>query len=94
VADRRIRWRLDRSRAHDLFRDTWGYWQLDPLPGGGVLVTYAMGSHTVLPAFLTRGSEQESVVKTVAALKARVDRLPQRSATLTAPHRLGEPSGL
>jgi len=70
---RELRWRLDRSRENDLFRDTWGYWRLDPLPDGRVLVTYAMGSQTVLPAFMTRGSEQESVVKTVAALKARVE---------------------
>ena len=71
--ERMIRWRLDRSQKNDLFRDTWGYWRLDPVPGGRVLVTYAMGSQTVLPAFLTRGAEQESVVKTVAALKARVE---------------------
>lgn len=70
-----IRWRLDRSQANDLFYDTWGYWQLDPGPGGQVLVTYAIGSRTMLPAFLTRGAEQESVVKTMAALKARVERL-------------------
>ena len=34
---------------------------------------YAMGSRTVLPAFLTRGSERESVVQTLALLKARVE---------------------
>ncbi len=72
--ERRIQWRLDRSQANDLFYDTWGYWQLDPAPGGQVLVTYAMGSQTVLPAFLTRGSEQDSVVKTISALKARAER--------------------
>jgi ribosome-associated toxin RatA of RatAB toxin-antitoxin module len=71
--DRRIHWRLDQSQSNDLFRDTWGYWQLEPSSGGRVLVTYAMGSQTVLPAFLTRGSEQDSVVKTVAALKTRVE---------------------
>ena len=71
--DRQIRWRLDRSQTNDLFRDTWGYWQLDPVPGRRVLVTYAMGSRTVLPSFLTRDSERKSVVKAVAALKARVE---------------------
>ena len=71
--DRRIHWRLDQSQSNDLFRDTWGYWQLEPTSGGRVMVTYAMGSQTVLPAFLTRGSEQDSVVKTVAALKTRVE---------------------
>ncbi len=72
--ERQIRWRLDRSQAHGLFNDTWGYWQVDPVAGGQVLVTYAMGSQTMLPAFLTRGSEREAVVKTLAALKARVER--------------------
>jgi len=72
--ERQIRWRLDRSQANDLFHDTWGYWRLDPASSGSVLVTYAMGSRTVLPAFMTRGSERESVVKTLAALKARVER--------------------
>ena len=72
--ERQIRWRLDRSQAHGLFHDTWGYWQVDPVPGGQVLVTYAMGSQTMLPAFLTRGSEREAVVKALAALKARVER--------------------
>ncbi len=72
--ERRIQWRLDRSQTNDLFHDTWGYWQLDLAAGGQVLVTYAMGSQTVLPAFLTRGSEQDSVVKTMSALKARAER--------------------
>jgi ribosome-associated toxin RatA of RatAB toxin-antitoxin module len=71
--ERQIRWRLDRSQENDLFHDTWGYWQLDPAPGGQVLVTYAMGSRTALPARLTRSSEQDSVVRTMAALKARVE---------------------
>jgi len=72
--NRQIRWHLDRTQTNDLFQDTWGYWQLDPLPGSRVLVTYGMASRTVLPAFLTRGSEQDSVVQTIAALKARVER--------------------
>lgn len=72
--ERQIRWRLDRSQANGLFRDTWGYWRLDSASRGSVLVTYAMGSRTALPAFLTRGSERESVVQTLAALKARVER--------------------
>jgi len=79
-ADRQIHWRLDRTQTNDLFRDTWGYWQLEPLGGGRVLVTYAMGSQTTLPAFLTRGSERDSVVKTIAALKARVDRTAQTTS--------------
>jgi len=79
-ADRQIRWRLDQTQTNDLFRDTWGYWQLEPLGGSRVLVTYAMGSQTTLPAFLTRGSERDSVVKTIAALKARVERTAQTTS--------------
>jgi len=77
--ERQIRWRLDRTQSNGLFRDTWGYWRLDHAPSGWVLVTYAMGSQTVLPAFLTRGSERESVVQTLAALKARVERPSRQS---------------
>ncbi len=36
-------------------------------------MTYAMASRTMLPAFLTRGSEQDSVIQTMAALKARAE---------------------
>ncbi len=43
-----------------------------------MLVTYAMGSRTVLPGFLTSGAERESVMKTMAALKARVESTPPR----------------
>jgi len=78
--ERQISWRLERSRANDLFEDTWGYWRLEPLPGGRLLVTYAMGSRTVLPAFLTRGSEQDSVLQTVAALRTRVERVRRAEA--------------
>lgn len=81
LEERKIRWYLDQSRTNDLFRDTWGYWRLDPIPGGGVLVTYAMASRTVLPAFLTSGAERESVVKTVAALKARVEGVEENVGT-------------
>ena len=85
--ERQIRWRLDRTQANDLFRDTWGYWRLEPTSGGRVLVTYAMGARTILPGFLTNGSERESVVKTVAALKAQVERargVPANRPTLLA----------
>lgn len=77
-AERRIRWQLDRSQSNDLFRDTWGYWQLDPAGSDSVLVTYAMGSRTFLPSRLTRGSERDSVVETLAALKTRVEHTPAR----------------
>ncbi len=68
----RLDWRLDRARANDLFRDTWGYWQIEP-HGEGAIVTYAMGARTVLPAFLTRGSEREGLVETIRAVRERAE---------------------
>jgi uncharacterized protein YndB with AHSA1/START domain len=68
-----IRWQLDRGRDNDLFRDHWGYWKLEPRQEG-VLVTYAMGGHSTLPAFLTRGAGRSGAVQTVKALKDRVER--------------------
>lgn len=69
---RRIEWRLDQGRANGLFRENWGYWQLDPAQRG-VLLTYAMAARTVLPAFLTRGSERDALVRTVEAVRERAE---------------------
>lgn len=69
---RLLLWRLDAGRENDLFRDTWGFWKLDPVPEG-VLVTYSIGSLTSLPAFLTRGAERDGVIQTARALKARAE---------------------
>ena len=69
----RLRWQLDRGRDNDLFWDHWGYWKVEPW-GEGVLVTYAMGGRTMLPAFLTRGGGQDGAVLTMKALKERVER--------------------
>ncbi len=71
-ARRRIEWRLAHERSNDLFRESWGYWQLDPRPSG-VVVTYAMAARTVLPAFLTRGAEREGLVETVKAVRERAE---------------------
>lgn len=68
-----LRWQLDRGQHNGLFRDQWGYWKVEPW-GKGVLVTYAMGGRTVLPAFLTRGGGQEAAILTLKALKERVER--------------------
>src|SRR3972149_878513 len=57
AASHLLRWELDRGRDNDLFRDQWGYWKVEPWDQG-VLVTYAMGGRTTLPAFLTRGALQ------------------------------------
>jgi ribosome-associated toxin RatA of RatAB toxin-antitoxin module len=71
-ARRRIEWRLAHERPNDLFRESWGYWQLDPRLSG-VVVTYAMAARTVLPAFLTRGAERDGLVETVKAVRERAE---------------------
>ena len=65
---RRIEWQLADGRANTLFRENTGYWQLDEAPGG-TLVTYALAVRTILPAFATSGSERDSLVDTVRALR-------------------------
>jgi ribosome-associated toxin RatA of RatAB toxin-antitoxin module len=69
---RRLTWRLAADRRNDLFRDSWGYWQLarDPL---GTMLTYAMGARTALPQFLTRGAERAGLVETIKAVRARAE---------------------
>jgi ribosome-associated toxin RatA of RatAB toxin-antitoxin module len=69
----RIDWRLAHERPNALFRESWGYWQLEPT-SAGVLLTYAMAGRTVLPAFLTRGAERDGVRETLRAVRARAER--------------------
>lgn len=38
-----------------------------------MLVTYAMGGRTTLPAFLARGAGEQGAVQTLKALKDRVE---------------------
>jgi hypothetical protein len=76
----RIDWRLAPGRANGLFRASWGYWELEPRDGG-VVVTYAMAARTVLPGFLTRGSEREGLVRTLEAVRARAEQEQGRDAT-------------
>ena len=68
----RIAWRLARDRHNTLFRDSWGYWKVEP-ETGGVVVTYAMAARTVLPAFLTRGAEHDGLVQTLRAVRDRAE---------------------
>jgi ribosome-associated toxin RatA of RatAB toxin-antitoxin module len=68
----RLAWRLARDRRNDLFRDSWGYWQIEPV-GGGVVLTYAMAARTILPAFLTRGAERNGLVETLRAVRDRAE---------------------
>ena len=75
---RRLVWQLAVDRRNDLFRKSWGYWQLDPDPSG-VQLTYAMAARTVLPGFITRGAERDGLLATVSAVRERAERrsLPQ-----------------
>jgi ribosome-associated toxin RatA of RatAB toxin-antitoxin module len=68
----RLTWRLATDRPNDLFRDSWGYWQLagDPL---GTMLTYAMSARTALPRFLTRGAERNGLVETIKAVRTRAE---------------------
>src|SRR5207247_11075268 len=68
----RLVWSLGRDRRNGLFRDTWGYWQVEPR-GEGVILTYAMAARTALPAFLTRGAERDGLVETLRAVRERAE---------------------
>lgn len=69
---RRIEWRLAADRPHTLFRESWGYWQIDPR-GKASLLTYAMAARTVLPAFVTRTAERDGLVETLKAVRDRAE---------------------
>ncbi len=69
---RRIDWRLANERPNDLFRETWGYWQIEPRRDD-VLLTYAMAARTVLPSFLTRSAERDGLVETLKAVRDRAE---------------------
>jgi hypothetical protein len=70
---RRLEWHLARERSNDLFRDSWGYWEIEPR-GDVVVLTYAMAARTILPAFLTRGAERDGLVETLRAVRERAER--------------------
>jgi ribosome-associated toxin RatA of RatAB toxin-antitoxin module len=71
-ARHRLEWRLAHDHPNDLFRDSWGYWQIDPR-GPDVIVTYAMAARTILPAFVTRGAERDGLVETLKAVRERAE---------------------
>jgi len=71
---RRVEWQLAAGRAHGLFRENSGYWQIDPTDAGDAsLVTYAIAVRTVLPAFVVAGGESASLTETVTALRKLVE---------------------
>jgi ribosome-associated toxin RatA of RatAB toxin-antitoxin module len=65
---RRIDWHLADGHGHGLFRENSGYWQVDPSDGAS-LVTYAIAVRTMLPTFVTRGAERESLTETMTAMR-------------------------
>ena len=65
---RRIEWQLATGRSNSLFRENSGYWQVDPYDGV-CLVTYGLAVRTILPGFLTRSSERDSLVDTIKGLR-------------------------
>jgi len=68
----RLAWQLARGRRNDLFRDSWGYWEVQPV-ADGALLTYAMAARTMLPTFLTRGAERDGLVQTLQAVRNRAE---------------------
>lgn len=80
AARRRIEWRLAEDRPNSLFRESSGYWQVDPVEGGS-LVTYALAVRTILPAFVTRRPQRDSLVETVEAVRRRAQEASGSAAT-------------
>lgn len=70
---RRIEWQLATGHSNGLFRENSGYWQVDGRDGTS-LVTYALAVRTVLPAFLTRAAERDSLVDTINGLRRLAER--------------------
>jgi hypothetical protein len=68
AARRRVTWRLAEDRPSTFFAESSGYWQVDEA-GAESLVTYAVATRTLVPAFLTRGAQRDSLVSTVQALR-------------------------
>ena len=78
---RRIDWRLAEGHSHGLFSENSGYWQVDEAEAAS-LVTYAIAVRTVLPAFITRGAEQESLIETITAMRKLAE---QRNGAVRRP---------
>ena len=79
VARRRIDWHLAEDRSNGLLRENSGYWLVEPRPDGS-LVTYAVATRTLVPGFLTAGSQRDSLVETITGLRRVVTGVDGRSA--------------
>jgi hypothetical protein len=69
-ARRRSTWRLAEDKPSTMFSESSGYWHVDEA-GSRSLVTYAVATRTIVPAFLTRGSQRDSLTATVRSLRKR-----------------------
>jgi ribosome-associated toxin RatA of RatAB toxin-antitoxin module len=69
---RRIEWHLADGLGHGMFQENSGYWQVDEA-GRASLVTYAIAVRTLLPAFVTRGAERDSLTDTVTKMRKLVE---------------------
>ena len=67
---RRSTWHLAEDESNTLFSESIGYWQIDAA-GAGSQVTHGVGTRTIVPAFLTRGSQRQSLITTVQNLRMR-----------------------
>jgi ribosome-associated toxin RatA of RatAB toxin-antitoxin module len=77
---RRIEWKLAEHRPNSLFRENGGYWQIEEAAGATV-VTYAIAVRTLVPGFLTFGSERDSLTTTVTAMRTIAEkRTPEAAA--------------
>lgn len=66
----RVTWQLAEDQPSRFFAENSGYWQVDGA-GPGSVVTYAVATRTLLPAFLTRGAQRDSLVTAVEAVRRR-----------------------
>jgi hypothetical protein len=85
-ARRRVTWQLAKDQPSRFFTESSGYWQVDEA-GADSLVTHAVATRTLLPAFLTRGSQRDSLVATVERLRTQA-----RKASVAGPDGAGSGS--
>jgi hypothetical protein len=70
AAHRRSTWHLAEDERSTLFSESSGYWQVDEASAGS-RVTHGVATRMIVPTFLTRGSQRQSLVTTVQNLRRR-----------------------
>ena len=71
-----VRWHLAEDQPSRFFSENSGYWQVDEA-GADSVVTHAVGTRTIAPDFLTRGSHRNSLIATIEALRKRATKSPR-----------------